>query len=591
VLRRAAYVLIATGAAVGIAYLATALAPHQDGSGAAAFWTGVIVFVLSGYTTLALAVTSAPAGASARALASGAGFGVTGGLAGFALVPFTQSYDVGSPWVGAAYVVACATVAVGTPAASAFVAARRSGDLGQGVAAGTIAGGVAALVLYIVGLAALRSWPGLLDTSVFDKGVSWLPSDPNADAEGYLLALVLLPLVSLPIAGLGAGLATARPKSRSLTAGGLALATLLCIPLQHTLFDGSDSTSFGAVGTTNVSFSADGLALLTTNADQVSVLWNLSAAGRPVRTATFPGMAAFAPDGRTVATRGRLWRITGAAQPTRGARFGDQGDPEAFSPDGRLLAVDGANGGSTGTVWDVSNYAHPKRVGRFTGQWAAFSPDGRTFATSAPCWWDSPPTVRSCGTTLWSVSPGSRPSRLATIGGGDAIFSPDGRTLATRAIDSTVVLWRLGDLRHPLHIATLTTGRDDDPPSTLVFSPDGRWLATGGEEGAVRLWNAARPGRPVTLPPAHPYPNSGQIGASSTLTKVAFSRDGRTLVTVMGNDLATRWNVADPRHPIRTAVLTRRTRGAGMLAFSRDATTIAGAATDGSNHVSLWHIR
>jgi WD40 repeat protein len=275
----------------------------------------------------------------------------------------------------------------------------------------------------------------------------------------------------------------------------------------------------------------------------------------------------------------------------RGAALGDQGDPAMFSPDGRLLAVDGANDGSTGSVWDVSDRAHPKRIGSFTGQWAAFSPDGRMFATSASCWWDSPVTVTRCGTTVWSVNPATGPSPIAVIGGGEAVFSPDGRTVATRAIGSTVALWRLEDLRRPLHIATLTTGRDDDPPSALVFSHNGRFLVTGGEEGAVKLWSVDHPQRPVTLPPARPFPNSGQIGVSSTLTKVAFSRDGRTLVTVMGNDLATRWNVADPRNPIRMAVLKRRTRGAGMLAFSRDATTIAGAATDGSNHVSLWRIR
>jgi hypothetical protein len=58
----------------------------------------------------------------------------------------------------------------------------------------------------------------------------------------------------------------------------------------------------------------------------------------------------------------------------------------------------------------------------------------------------------------------------------------------------------------------------------------------------------------------------------------------------MGNDLATRWNLSDPRHPVRTAVRTRETRGAGVAAFSPDATQVAGAAVDGSNNVGIWPI-
>jgi len=101
-----------------------------------------------------------------------------------------------------------------------------------------------------------------------------------------------------------------------------------------------------------------------------------------VRSATFPGNAVFSPDGHTLATRGRLWRVAAAARPLRLASLADDGDPDAFSPDGRLLAVDGLTG-DDGAVWDVRSRTHPRRLGAFAGQWAAFSPDGATFATSA----------------------------------------------------------------------------------------------------------------------------------------------------------------------------------------------------------------
>jgi hypothetical protein len=126
--RYTGYVLIAACATVGIVYLAGEVAPQPQGSGAAALWTGVIVFVLAGYTVLMLAVTSAQGSVSARTLASGSGFGAVAGIAGFALLPFTQSYAVHEPWLASAYVAAIALVAVGAPAAPATVAAWR-GDI------------------------------------------------------------------------------------------------------------------------------------------------------------------------------------------------------------------------------------------------------------------------------------------------------------------------------------------------------------------------------------------------------------------------------------------------------------------------------
>lgn len=75
------------------------------------------------------------------------------------------------------------------------------------------------------------------------------------------------------------------------------------------------------------------------------------------------------------------------------------------------------------------------------------------------------------------------------------------------------------------------------------------------------------------------------------IAAVVFSPDGRTLATVMGNDVVTIWDVADPARPLRTAVLTRRTRGAGQVAFSPDLTSIGGTASDGADTVGLWRIR
>jgi WD40 repeat protein len=65
----------------------------------------------------------------------------------------------------------------------------------------------------------------------------------------------------------------------------------------------------------------------------------------------------------------------------------------------------------------------------------------------------------------------------------DVAFSPDGRTLASSADDGAVKLWNVASLQE----ATTLHGHRG-PVSAIAFSPDGKHLASGG--WAVRLWNA-----------------------------------------------------------------------------------------------------
>jgi WD40 repeat protein len=196
-------------------------------------------------------------------------------------------------------------------------------------------------------------------------------------------------------------------------------------------------------------------------------------------------------------------------------------------------------------LWNVTEPADPARLAALAaGGWGVFSPDGRTFATSST---NAPST-----TTLWDVTAETRPVRLVTVAGGNgAVFSPDGHLLATRADNGRVILWSLTDLHHPLRIATLSCGSDPEPMAAVVFSPDGRRLVTASNDGTVKLWNVADPARVATLARADDNAN-GQIGASSTVTVAAFSPDGRTLATVMGNDVVIIWDVSEPARLVRT---------------------------------------
>ena len=163
-------------------------------------------------------------------------------------------------------------------------------------------------------------------------------------------------------------------------------------------------------------------------------------------------------------------------------------------------------------------------------------------------------------------------------------FSPDGSTLVialkgwyTRWGDeSEVQVWdtRTGEFLYYLagHWSAENLVRD----IYVAFSPDGDTLASvGSNDSMVRLWNARTGellGRPETF--------------ASTVSSIAFSPDGRTLVWNEGSRIRS-WEV-------RTGVL--RYSGIGghsgivnSVAFSPGEGTLASGSWDGS--IGLWDVR
>lgn len=155
-------------------------------------------------------------------------------------------------------------------------------------------------------------------------------------------------------------------------------------------------------------FSSDGRTLATA-AGAAVILWDVTDPAQPVSLAQVTGpfeymhTVAFSPDGRVLATadhvqdgRVALWDITDPAFPPGlivelvGLATLDQ--CVVFSPDGRTLAT--ASGGTKGSVfhlgdvvlWDMADCSRPARITALTELYhprlIAFSPDGRTLATS-----------------------------------------------------------------------------------------------------------------------------------------------------------------------------------------------------------------
>jgi WD40 repeat protein len=194
----------------------------------------------------------------------------------------------------------------------------------------------------------------------------------------------------------------------------------------------------------------------------------------------------------------------------------------AFRPDGRACAT--ASMDQTARVWDLAtgraagpSQHHPDYV-----KAVALAPDGQVLATGC----------RDGFARLWgtpaSALPGRRTlSHPGTVGGVD--FSADGKLALTRCVDGSVRLWEVatrrlkGRLRHP------------GPVTAAVFSPDGRTVLTAAKMEA-RLWEVAT-GRLQGRPLVHP----------GWVSRVAFSRGGKFLLTAGGDGTVCRWEGATGR--------------------------------------------
>jgi WD domain, G-beta repeat len=229
---------------------------------------------------------------------------------------------------------------------------------------------------------------------------------------------------------------------------------------------------------------------------------------------------AFSPDCQVVAAGGNgvvnEWdMVTGNRIATLSAAPGSAVDIDAFTPNGKALAIAGGDGNTT--LWNAA-------TGYLEARFAS-DPSGSTY-----CLVISPDSAEifTGGSTgvvgIWAVTTRQPVGSITTgIAIGAMALSPNGKLLAVAGYDGII---RIYDTADYAQVATLSG--NEGHIWSMAFSPDGSTLAAGSN--VLQWWDVAT-GKLIA------YRDS----PGRTVTDVAFSTDG-TILAAGGYDVVGLWD-------------------------------------------------
>ena len=361
----------------------------------------------------------------------------------------------------------------------------------------------------------------------------------------------------------------------------------------------------------SVDFGTDGQRFVSGSVDGSVLLWDVSTT-TPIATSVPTNgngieSVAYSPDGLLAASAGQdqqvsLWNaVTG--EPVGDPLLG----PEllvtclAFSPDGKLLAAGGFD--LTVFIWDVStgNIEGEMKVGSFIRS-LAWSPDGQVLAAGTmdesvifgrmDRGWEQDNALYELGNPVLSIDWSPNGKLLALGLGSDVDSSASG----------TVMLW---DYAEWGSISTLPD--NSRRVRSVAFHPSGDFFAVGRDDGTI-LFLDSQQGQTLGSPlRAH---------GRSAVTSVAFSSDGRYLLSGSLDRTVALWNLSAPTSNLAVSpttnllatsqgsiislwdlssdqiepakILSEHTDDILALAFSPDGQTLASSGKD--NQLRFWTI-
>ncbi len=234
-----------------------------------------------------------------------------------------------------------------------------------------------------------------------------------------------------------------------------------------------------------IAFSPDGKLLATAEAEGTILLWD-PVSGKAIDQLKGASSACrslfFSPDGNVLASvhKDGVVRLWDKKNRRELRRFKPRVPPSefdaaAFSPDGKILAVQWGRAGRPIEFYRTTTGERLRQscLGYPSYGVLAFSPQGKLLAGTdifELCLWDT-----TTGETIHRIEHPRHPLCLA--------YSPDGSLLASG--NENIHLWRVATGKE-----IRPGGADDVEITSAAFTPDGRLLATGGSGKFLHLWDA-----------------------------------------------------------------------------------------------------